>query len=244
MNNLKERLERIEVEERVLIPTLDGSAVAETITVKVPAWRDPKDGEIYFDGEATAILDRAKARHMGLLSPDEIKKLRQRLRLTQKEISELLQIGEKTWTRWESGRERPSRSMNILLSAVNDGRLDAAYLQSLRQPRSLWAHAIAARNVWHVMINSSSNVLRAPDVHEHGQLPDHRSQSPPDASMSQPMVIRIGFTYPNVKAYTNWPQSDQSEDLQRINPSPRRTPPDFELSGGRVSSDLLLGNCA
>ena len=64
MNTLKKRLERVEIEEKVNIPTADGAAVARTVAVKVPAWRDPKDGEIYLDGEGTAILDEVKARHL------------------------------------------------------------------------------------------------------------------------------------------------------------------------------------
>jgi hypothetical protein len=64
MKPFSERLEPIEVEELVHIPTLDGLSVAEIIKVKVPAKRDPKDGEIYYDTEATALLDKAKARHM------------------------------------------------------------------------------------------------------------------------------------------------------------------------------------
>jgi hypothetical protein len=72
MKGLKERLERIEVEEPVHIPTLDGTGIAETIDVKVPAWRDPKDGEVYLDTEATAILDKVKARQeaQGIRRPE------------------------------------------------------------------------------------------------------------------------------------------------------------------------------
>src|ERR1019366_4599833 len=88
MKGFKERLERIEVDEPVHIPTLDGGGIAETVKVKVPAWRDPKDGEVYLDTEATAILDKVKARHMGLLTPEQIKALRKRLGLTQPQISE------------------------------------------------------------------------------------------------------------------------------------------------------------
>jgi DNA-binding transcriptional regulator YiaG len=135
MNGLKERLERVEVEEAVRIPTLDGTGIAATVPMRIPAWRDPKDGEIYLDTEATAMLDKVKARHMGLLTPDQIKALRKRLGLTQLQISELLQIGERTWTRWETGRERPSRSINVLLFALNDGKLDAAYLRSVARPK-------------------------------------------------------------------------------------------------------------
>ena len=135
MKSFTERLKRVEVEEQVHIPTLDGQGIANTITAKVPALRDPKDGEIYYDDEATALLDKVKARHMGLLSPDQIRCLRERLALTQREISGLLQIGEKTWTRWETGRERPLRCMNVMLCALNDRQIDIAYLRSLARRR-------------------------------------------------------------------------------------------------------------
>ncbi len=133
-NDFLARREPVEVEETVNIPTRDGSAVAEVVTVKVPALRDPVDGEIYLTDEALQILDDTKARYMGLLLPAKIAELRASLKLTQREISELLQIGDKTWTRWESGRERPTRSMNVLLHALYDGRIDVAYLRLLREP--------------------------------------------------------------------------------------------------------------
>lgn len=113
----------------VHIPTLANDGVAEIIEVEVDAWKDA-DGEIYLTGEAEEHIDAIKARHMGLMSPEQIRELRQMLDLTQKQISHLLQLGEKTWTRWESGRERPSRSMNILLNALMDGRIDACYLRN------------------------------------------------------------------------------------------------------------------
>lgn len=124
----------VTVEEEVLIPTLDGKGVAETVKVTVPALRDPVDGEIYLTEEALGILDDTKARYMGLLLPRQMKELRQTFGLSQRQISELLQIGEKTWTRWESGRERPSRSLNLLLLALYDGRIDLAYLRLHQEP--------------------------------------------------------------------------------------------------------------
>jgi transcriptional regulator with XRE-family HTH domain len=70
---------------------------------------------------------------MGLMLPDEIRELRERLDLTQDEICELLQIGAKTYSRWESGRARPSRSMNVLLCGLRDGVITVEYLRSLRE---------------------------------------------------------------------------------------------------------------
>ena len=120
----------ITTREPVLIPTLEGG-VAETLWIEVPAWRNPKTGQVFLSDAARATLEKVKARHLGLLTPAQIKTLRIRLGLTQKQISRLLQVGKKSWTRWETGKERPSRSMNVLLRALSDERIDPDYLQGL-----------------------------------------------------------------------------------------------------------------
>jgi len=129
MKSIEERLVKVEVEEPVIVPNADGTT--RTVMVKVPALRDPDDGEIYLGADAIAILDKAKARHMGVLAPQELAELRQRLGLTQKEIAEVLQIGEKTWSRWETGREIVSRSLNVLLRAVYEGKISLPWLRAL-----------------------------------------------------------------------------------------------------------------
>jgi DNA-binding transcriptional regulator YiaG len=118
--------------QKVVIPTPDGQGIAYTLDHEVDAWRDSETGETYLDGHAIEELDRVKARHLGVLAPEELRGLRHSLGLTQRELSGLLQIGEKSWTRWETGRERPSRSMNVLLRALKDGRVDSDYLRTLR----------------------------------------------------------------------------------------------------------------
>ena len=119
----------------VHIPTPDGKAVAYTIPATVPAVFNEDLQDYILDGYALAEIDRIKARHMGLVLPKEIKALRTRLGVTQKQIADLLQIGAKSWSRWETGRERPSRSMNILICSLNDGKIDLNYLRSLKQTK-------------------------------------------------------------------------------------------------------------
>ncbi|MCX6880182.1 MAG: helix-turn-helix domain-containing protein [Verrucomicrobia bacterium] len=123
--------ERYEAIEQINIPAPDGKSVPTTIQVKVPAWRDPVDGEIYFDGDSIRIIDDARARAMGLLTTDELKSLRINLGLTQQRLCQLLKIGEKTWTRWEAGRDRPSKSLNVMICALRDGKIDVPYLERL-----------------------------------------------------------------------------------------------------------------
>lgn len=122
----------------VLIPTIDGTGIADRITIEVPITRDPETGEELLTPEAHEKIEQTQARYMGLLSPDELRTLRDRLGLTQNELGELLQVGEKSYSRWETGRSRPSRSINVLLRALRDGKLTVPYLQSLQKPTVDW----------------------------------------------------------------------------------------------------------
>jgi len=136
MKTTDQTIELIDFE--VLIPTLDGTGVADRITIQVPVTRDPETGEELLTPEAHEKIEQTQARYMGLLTPDELKALRSRLGLTQRGLGELLQVGEKSYTRWESGRARPSRSINVLLRALRDCKLSIPYLQSLQKPVVDW----------------------------------------------------------------------------------------------------------
>src|SRR5436190_20548357 len=149
----KTEIELIDFE--VVIPSVDGSEVADRIPVKVPVTRDPETGEILLTPEAHEKIEQTQARHMGLISPTELKMIRQRLGLTQRELGNLIQVGEKSYTRWETGRARPSRSLNVLLCALRDGRLSIPYLQSLQQPFVNW---------WQIRLESPVTVKTEPNM--------------------------------------------------------------------------------
>jgi DNA-binding transcriptional regulator YiaG len=127
----KKKLETVRFD--VHIPNLEGDAVAEIIPIEVQVYLDSESGEKVLTSESLELIETTQARRMGLMLPGEIKALRLRLRLTQNEISDLLQIGEKSYTRWETGRARPSRSINVLLCALRDGRIKPEYLRALRK---------------------------------------------------------------------------------------------------------------
>ena len=128
----------------VHIPNLDGDGIAETIRIEVPVRVDAESGEEILTPDAHELIEKTKARRMGLMLPDEIRELRERFKLTQEQISELLQIGAKTYTRWESGRARPSRSLNLLLCALRDGALSLEYLRCKHEGRD-WAPLLRRR---------------------------------------------------------------------------------------------------
>lgn len=132
----EDKIELIDFE--VVIPSIDGSEVVDRIQVKIPVTRDSETGETLLTPEAHDKIEQTQARHMGLISPAELKMIRQRFGLTQRQLGNLLQVGEKSYTRWETGRARPSRSLNVLLCALRDGRLPIPYLQSLQRPFVEW----------------------------------------------------------------------------------------------------------
>jgi len=128
-------IEMIDFEVR--IPSLEGDEIGQVYTIKVPA-RKAADGEYRLTGNALELIERAHDRYMGLMTPQEIKKLRTNLKFTQKEMSELIQAGEKSYTRWENGKVRMSRLVNIILCAMRDGYLPMTYLQTLYKDGSDW----------------------------------------------------------------------------------------------------------
>lgn len=130
----------------VSIPTLDGKGIAEWVSIKIPMEWDDEVQEWLMTPEGDKRVEDTKSRHMGLLLPDEMKELRHRLSLTQTEIGALLQIGEKTWTRWESGKARPSRSVNLLLKALHDREITIDFLKRQKQSRTGWNKVIPFPN--------------------------------------------------------------------------------------------------
>lgn len=139
---------RVELRDfEVVIPTVDGTRIAERIPVKIPMEWDPEMQQWLITPEGEASLENTKARHMGLILPEELRALRTKLCLTQSEIGDLLGIGEKTWTRWETGHQRPSQSLNLLLCAVQKGLLSVYDLRRLRDPRIDWSPVLATRDL-------------------------------------------------------------------------------------------------
>jgi putative zinc finger/helix-turn-helix YgiT family protein len=63
----------------------------------------PNCGEVFLDDDATQKIEAARLQAMRRLAPAEIKGFREKLGKTQTEMAQLLGLGAKTYTRWESG---------------------------------------------------------------------------------------------------------------------------------------------
>src|SRR5438132_531050 len=76
-----------------------------TYRVEVPAVTIPQSGNcraLSSDDEADRQISAAFRRVAGLLAPEEIRQGREKLALTQKQLANLLGVGEATVSRWEN----------------------------------------------------------------------------------------------------------------------------------------------
>lgn len=64
-----------------------------------------------------------------LLSADEIRSLRERFGLKQSDLASLLRLGANTISRWESGRNVQTASMDVLLRLIRDVPASLVYLR-------------------------------------------------------------------------------------------------------------------
>jgi len=95
----------------------DGDKVQVTVD-KVPVEVCPACGEVFSGPEAGRIRNEAICKALGYLTPQEIRRVRERLNLTQAGFAQLTGIGEATISRWERGRLIQNRAMNQYLSLL------------------------------------------------------------------------------------------------------------------------------
>lgn len=123
--------------QKVRIPDGNGG-IREIIDVEVDAEFDETTGEYFLSDEAIRKIDRVKARLMELLLPSEIKELRARFNKTQADMCAILGLGAKTWTRWETGAERPQTFYGKVLIALYEGRQTLEDFCAQRGKCRLW----------------------------------------------------------------------------------------------------------
>jgi putative zinc finger/helix-turn-helix YgiT family protein len=72
-------------------------------------------GAIVLDDDASDRLSDSLRDAVGLLSPEQIRRGREDLGLTQKQLANLLRISESTLSRWETGGQIQQRCMDAFL---------------------------------------------------------------------------------------------------------------------------------
>jgi putative zinc finger/helix-turn-helix YgiT family protein len=106
----------------------------ETVKVRaenVPIKKCDKCGEETSGPAAAKVRHEAICRAVGLLTPAEIKALRERFGWSQQYLADLTDIGVATISRWERGRLLQNRSNNKVLEAIRDCPPFREYLERL-----------------------------------------------------------------------------------------------------------------
>lgn len=110
----------------------------ESITVDMPGWYGDHPDEGVFDPADMKVSDRAlhrlKARTEGLLEPEEIRRIRKKLGLTQEAAGELIGGGPRAFQRYEAGDLLPSRAISSALALLDHDPKALTVLES-RQTR-------------------------------------------------------------------------------------------------------------
>ena len=96
------------------------------LTAKVPVRRCKACEFEYLDGEAERLEHEAVCRHLGVLSPTEIRRIRGKCNMTRARFAEVTGLGEASLNRWENG-------LSIQTHAYD------RYLRLLTRPRNILA---------------------------------------------------------------------------------------------------------
>jgi putative zinc finger/helix-turn-helix YgiT family protein len=72
-------------------------------------------GEVLLDDDANRRISEEMREHLGLLSPSQIRRNRETLGMTQRELASLLGIAEATISRWETGAQIQQRALDRLM---------------------------------------------------------------------------------------------------------------------------------
>src|ERR1700678_1206485 len=106
------------------------------LTLDMTGWYCEKSAESIHTGEDMKVSDRAlnrlKAEREGLPAPEEIKRVRVKLGLTQGEAGELIGGGPRAFQKYESGDLLPSRAVGSALALLDH---DPPALEVLKHAR-------------------------------------------------------------------------------------------------------------
>lgn len=117
----------------------------ESITFDMPGWYcDASDQSIFTGADmklSDRMLNRLKARVEGLLEPEEIRRIRKKLGLSQGAAGEMIGGGSRAFQKYEAGDLLPSRAISSALILLDHDPKALRILETRQHRRSPAAHA-------------------------------------------------------------------------------------------------------
>jgi HTH-type transcriptional regulator/antitoxin MqsA len=116
----------------------------ESVTFDMPGWYcDASDETIHTGADmkvSDRMLNRLKARAEGLIAPDEIRRIRKKLGLTQEQAGDLIGGGPRAFQKYETGDLLPSRAISSALALLDHDPTALDVLKGRRRPSTAEAH--------------------------------------------------------------------------------------------------------
>lgn len=91
-------------------------------------------GEEILTDELTRKIEAKRNQRLGLLTPAEIRKIREKAGVSAKKMAHVLGVGEKSYTRWENGRSLQNRSNDTLIRLLDNNAESFAIVDAERSP--------------------------------------------------------------------------------------------------------------
>jgi HTH-type transcriptional regulator/antitoxin MqsA len=108
----------------------------QTMTFDMPGWYCDACNESIHTGDdmkvSDRMLNRLKARHEGLLEPEDIRRIRKKLRLGQAAAGTIIGGGPRAFQKYEAGDLLPSRAISSALVLLDHDPKALRVLQSRR----------------------------------------------------------------------------------------------------------------
>jgi HTH-type transcriptional regulator/antitoxin MqsA len=110
----------------------------QSITFDMPGWYCDASSEGVHTGEDMKVSDRMlnllKARSEGLLEPEDIRRIRKKLALSQTAAGELIGGGPRAFQKYEAGDLLPSRAISSALVLLDNDPQGLRVLEARQQP--------------------------------------------------------------------------------------------------------------
>ncbi len=91
-------------------------------------------GEDFIGHELDQAITRVQYQRLGLLAPEQIRQIREKTGLSATEMSQLLNAGDKSYTRWENGKSIQNKMTDTLLRLMDQHPELIAEINARRNP--------------------------------------------------------------------------------------------------------------
>jgi len=105
-----------------------------TIVIHDASWLHCEScNEDILSNELEAAINHERYQRLGLLLPKEIRRVREKTGLSAVDLSRLLGVGEKTYTRWENGHSLQTKASDTLIRLIDKNAELFALLDAERE---------------------------------------------------------------------------------------------------------------